>query len=144
MMNYKGYTGVLRVDTEAGVLRGHVVDTRDVITFQGKTIEEATTEFRASVDDYLEFCASLGQSPEKPFSGTFLVRLKSKVHRDLTAVAHSKGVSVNKLVSSELTRLARRNSHEKPMKPEKPMKGVKKLHDVGARAPKRSKDKTQV
>lgn len=65
MMTYKGYTGVLGIDADAGVLRGHVANTRDVITFQGKTIKEAETEFRSSVDDYLDFCASLGQSPEK-------------------------------------------------------------------------------
>ena len=47
MMNHKGYIGVLRVDQEAGVLRGKVVNTRDTITFQGKTVEEAT---RAAVE----------------------------------------------------------------------------------------------
>jgi predicted HicB family RNase H-like nuclease len=33
-----------------------VLDLRDVITFQGKTVEETKKALRESVDDYLEFC----------------------------------------------------------------------------------------
>jgi predicted HicB family RNase H-like nuclease len=67
--NHRGYIGALHADHNAGVLRGKVVNTRDTITFQGKTVAEATQAFRDSVDDYLEFCKSLGEHPEKPFSG---------------------------------------------------------------------------
>ncbi len=53
-MNYQGYLGLARVDTDAGVIRGRVINTRDMITFQGKTVAEAEAAFRDSVDDYLE------------------------------------------------------------------------------------------
>jgi predicted HicB family RNase H-like nuclease len=109
-MTYKGYIGIARVDEDAGVIRGKVVNTRDTITFQGKSYEEAEAAFRDSVDDYLEFCESLGEAPDKPFSGTFLVRVSPEVHRDLTAIAQAQGVSVNKLVRRQLTRLSRRTS----------------------------------
>lgn len=108
MMNYKGYAGILRVDQEAGVLRGRVINTRDTITFQGKTVEEATTAFRESVDDYLEFCGSLGEPPEKPFSGKLLVRIPPAIHRGLSALAQARGTSVNKIVVRQLTKLASR------------------------------------
>ena len=62
MMKYKGYIGVIKIDTDAGVLRGHVTNTRDTITFQGKSVPEAIAEFRVSVDEYLDFCKSLGQA----------------------------------------------------------------------------------
>ena len=107
MMKYKGYIGIVRVDTEARVIRGHVVNTRDTITFQGKTVADAEKAFKASVEDYLAFCKSLGEPPEKPFSGQFVVRLKPELHRDLTAVAQSKGVSVNKMVTGVLSRVAK-------------------------------------
>ena len=67
MMTYKGYTGELEVDVEAGILFGEVVYINDGITFQGKTVEEAGQEFKKSVDCYLEFCQQLGDEPEKPF-----------------------------------------------------------------------------
>jgi predicted HicB family RNase H-like nuclease len=117
MMNHKGYIGVLHVDHDAGVLRGKVVNTRDTITFQGKTVAEATQAFRDSVEDYLEFCRSLGEPPEKPFSGRFVVRIRPDLHRELNAIAQSMGTSLNGLVASQLARLARR-SVKRRMSPE--------------------------
>ena len=107
MMKYKGYVGVARIDTEAGVIRGSVVNTRDVITFQGKTVPEAEQAFRDSVDDYLEFCAERGEEPEKPFSGKFLVRTKPSIHRALAIQAAREGMSLNALVNKKLTKSAR-------------------------------------
>jgi predicted HicB family RNase H-like nuclease len=118
MMNYKGYLGILRVDEEEKILRGRVVNTRDMITFQGGTVEEAAQAFRDSVDDYLQFCAELGRAPEKPFSGTFLVRVKPELHRTLSAIAQARGTSVNQLVNRQLSKLARRSTAQRAL-PEK-------------------------
>jgi len=54
MMTYKGYTATVEFDDEAMVFSGEVVGIRDVITFQGKSVEELETAFRDSVDDYLD------------------------------------------------------------------------------------------
>ena len=56
MMEYKGYTGHVEFDAEAGLFHGEVLDTRDVITFQGTTVEDLQNAFQDSVDDYLDFC----------------------------------------------------------------------------------------
>ena len=64
--SYKGYRGCAEFDEEAGVFHGEVLNTRDVITFEGQSVEELRKAFRESVDDYLEFCATLGEQPEKP------------------------------------------------------------------------------
>src|SRR3954453_4223473 len=94
MTNYKGYLGQFEVDTETSLIRGKVMNTRDLITFHGKTVEEAQQAFRDSVDDYLEFCASLGEAPEKPYSGKILIRLSPKVHQELEILAKVQGKSV--------------------------------------------------
>ncbi|MFN8787475.1 MAG: type II toxin-antitoxin system HicB family antitoxin, partial [Pseudanabaena sp.] len=60
MITYKGYTGKIEVDIESAILHGRILDITDVITFRGKTIEEATQDFKDGVDDYLEFCAERG------------------------------------------------------------------------------------
>jgi len=58
MLEYKGYTAHVELDADAGIFHGEVLDTRDVITFQGKSVDEVQEAFHESVDDYLEFCAS--------------------------------------------------------------------------------------
>ena len=95
MMTYKGYTGVAEIDAEAGVIHGRVIGLRDVVTFEGKTAAETMRAFRESVDDYLDFCAKLGQSPEKPLSGRFNLRLGTDLHRALAVRAETQRISLN-------------------------------------------------
>ena len=108
MTKYKGYIGQFTVDTETGLIRGEVINTRDVITFHGKTVPEAEQAFRDSVDDYIDFCKGLGEEPEKPYSGKLLLRLSPELHQELDILARLKGKSVNKLVAGCLARMARR------------------------------------
>jgi predicted HicB family RNase H-like nuclease len=82
-MTYRGYQAKVELDEEAGVFHGEVIKTRDVITFQGTSVKQLKQAFEDSVDDYLEFCASRGEDPEKPFSGKFLVRVPPEVHRQI-------------------------------------------------------------
>jgi predicted HicB family RNase H-like nuclease len=60
MLTYKGYTGHVEYDDTEGSFHGEALDLRDVITFQGKSVEEIERAFRESVDDYLEFCEQKG------------------------------------------------------------------------------------
>ena len=107
MKPYRGYVGVARADSDAGVIRGRVVNTRDMITFQGKTVAEAEHEFHEAVDDYLEFCAQRGVKPDRPFSGKFPVRTTPRLHRDLVIAADRRGVSWNASIQHALKRAAR-------------------------------------
>lgn len=84
------------------MLHGEVLDTRDVITFQGKTVEEVTKAFRESIDDYLEFCTKRNEKPEKPFSGKFVVRLPSELHHRAYIKAMEQGKSLNQFVVDSL------------------------------------------
>jgi predicted HicB family RNase H-like nuclease len=105
MMKYKGYTGLPEIDEQAGVIFGRVIGLRDVITFQGTSVTEATQAFHDSVDDYLEFCAERGEQPEKPYSGNFVVRVAPELHRALANSAEAQNVSLNHLVEAALARM---------------------------------------
>jgi predicted HicB family RNase H-like nuclease len=102
MMTYKGYEGIVEFDENAGIFTGEVVNTRDVITFQGSSVKELTKAFKDSVDDYLEFCAKRNEAPEKPFSGTFTVRIAPEVHRQIALEARRHGKSLNAYVLDRL------------------------------------------
>ncbi len=95
MMEYKGYTGKLEFDDEAGIFHGEVISTRDVITFQGASVDEIRQAFHDSIDDYLDFCAQLGQTPEKPFTGKLMLRMPPDLHRKAYIAAQQAGKSVN-------------------------------------------------
>ena len=74
-MEYKGYLSRIEFDDEANIFHGEVINIRDVITFQGKSVDELRKAFEDSVEDYLAFCAEREEEPDKPFSGRFTVRL---------------------------------------------------------------------
>ena len=101
-MTYRGYQAIAELDEEAGVFHGEVINTRDVITFQGSSVEELKQAFEDSVDDYLEFCASRGEDAEKQFSGKFLVRVPPEVHRQIMTEARRRGKSLNAYVMEKL------------------------------------------
>jgi len=102
MMEYKGYIGKVEIDDEAGILYGEVINVRDVITFEGSSVEEVQQAFHESVDDYLEFCAARSESPEKPFSGKFVLRLPEELHRKAYIQAKLKDKSLNSWVTEVL------------------------------------------
>ena len=95
MMEYKGYIGKVEIDEEAGVLHGEVINIRDVITYEGRSVSELNQAFHDSVEDYIAFCALRGEDPEKPFSGKFIVRLPIEVHRKAYIKARLSNQSLN-------------------------------------------------
>jgi predicted HicB family RNase H-like nuclease len=67
MLEYDGYVGT--VDADDGAFLGRVVGLRDVITCEGETFAEVERAFRDSIDDYLAFCATRGEQPNRPSQG---------------------------------------------------------------------------
>ena len=102
MLKYKGYSGKVEFDEEAGIFHGEILDTRDVITFQGTTVGEITEAFRDSVDDYLEFCKERGGKPDKPFSGKLMVRMSPLLHHRIYVKAKQAGKSINQWIAETL------------------------------------------
>lgn len=99
MMEYKGYIGKVEIDDDIGILYGEVINVRDVITFEGNSVAEVQQAFRESVDDYLDFCEKRNESPEKPFSGRFLIRLPVELHRKAYIQAKLQDKSLNSWVT---------------------------------------------
>ncbi|MGL5134289.1 MAG: type II toxin-antitoxin system HicB family antitoxin [Planktothrix sp.] len=108
MLTYKGYTAQIEVDAEKAILFGRVLDIKDVITFQGKTVEEARQAFHDSVDDYLDFCEELGEKPDKPFSGKLPFRTTPECHRQIFLAATKAGKSINAWMEEILADAANR------------------------------------
>lgn len=102
MLEYKGYVGHVEFDDSVGVFHGRVINTRDVITFEGHSVDEMNQAFRDSVDDYLEWCSDRGEEPDKPFSGKFTIRLNPELHRKIYAHAQLDNTSVNTWVAETL------------------------------------------
>ena len=102
-MKYKGYRGMIVYDEEDRSFFGRVIGIRDVITFQGKTVDELEQALIDSMDEYFDWCAELGQKPEKPCSGNLRLRMNPELHAGLVLEAASEGISLNSLINKKLT-----------------------------------------
>lgn len=84
-----------------------VLNLRDVVTFEGRTVDELRKAFADSVDDYLEFCRLRNEKPEKPYSGRFMVRVDPDLHKSIAIRAMSSHKSLNSWVQDCLERASR-------------------------------------
>ncbi len=105
-MMYKNYTAKVEIDPNAKVLAGRVLYLRDVIVFEGETVEDAEQQFQVSVDDYLAWCAERGKDPEKPFSGKLPFRTTPEHHRKIALAAARAGKSINAWMDDVVTQAA--------------------------------------
>jgi predicted HicB family RNase H-like nuclease len=101
-MKYLDYEAVVEYDEEARIFHGEVLHIRDVITFQGESVDGLEQAFHDSVDDYLAFCAERGETPEKPYSGKLILRIPPDLHRKVSARAKMEKVSINHLIAEAL------------------------------------------
>jgi predicted HicB family RNase H-like nuclease len=102
MMKYKGYVGKVEYDSDAKLFHGEVIGLKDVITFQGKTVNELEKAFKDSINDYLEWCEERDEEPEKPYSGKLHIRLTPELHAQLAQEANLKGKSLNSFIIEKL------------------------------------------
>lgn len=123
MMEFKGYIGRVEFDDEAGLFHGEVVNTRDLITFQGATVDDLRKAFQESVKDYLAFCRERGEAPEKPYSGRFITRVSPDLHRKISIAASASGKSLNSWVADQLE-----NSVQESPRNRQPAKGRSPSH----------------
>ena len=104
MFTYKGYTGGVKIDPDCDLICGRILDINDVITFEGKTVDEARQDFQESVDDYLDWCKELSEEPAKPFSGKLPYRTNPETHRKIYIAAKLAGKSINSLMDEILSK----------------------------------------
>ena len=93
IVEYKGYQG--EVSYEDGRLRIQVLHVSDFLTVECDSASEIESAFRALIDEYVAECAALSVEPDKPFKGSFNVRMPSTTHRRAAMAATRAGQSLN-------------------------------------------------
>lgn len=61
---YRGYTGTIELSLDDGCYYGKIKNTKDLVNYEAKSAMMLLNEFRKAVDDYLEFCKSVGKEVE--------------------------------------------------------------------------------
>jgi predicted HicB family RNase H-like nuclease len=79
------------------------------LSWLAESQEHALKGIKKVVEEAIKDMKNIGESPPLPlsrrkFSGKFMVRIPSEIHRKLAIEAEEEGISLNRLVSAKLSR----------------------------------------
>ena len=101
-LEYKGYIGSIEFSAEDTVFFGKVLGIRSLISYEGETAKSLLCDFKNAIDDYLEMCGAEGIEPEKPYKGSFNVRISPNLHRQAALIAASTQMTLNSFVEKSI------------------------------------------
>jgi predicted HicB family RNase H-like nuclease len=97
-LEYKGYRGNVEYSAEDKCFFGKLLGINALVTYEGQSVKEIETEFKASVNEYLALCKRRDIAPEKEYSGRFGVRIKPELHKRIALESESEHRTMNSLV----------------------------------------------
>lgn len=62
-LSYKGYIGKVEYDSEDDLYYGEIANIKDNFPFLTRKADKVETEFRETVDCYIDFCKEIGKTP---------------------------------------------------------------------------------
>ena len=101
-MEYKGYTGSVEFSEPDSCFCGQVLFIRDLVSYEGQNATELLNDFHEAVDDYLLFCKEEGIEPDKPYKGSFNVRISPELHGKAAVYAINNNISLNSFVEQAI------------------------------------------
>jgi len=104
MLEYKGYNGTVEYSDADKILYGKVLGVKGYMSYIGDSLESLRKDFEEMIDDYLDECAEDGVEPQKPYKGSFNVRISPELHRTIALYSASRGQTLNSIVEEALQR----------------------------------------
>ena len=109
-MKYRGYIARIEFDDRDDIFIGRVIGARDAICFHADNVADLKREFQVSIDDYLNYCAEKGTTPDKPASGKLMLRISPEVHAASLVAAQAAGESLNQWAARVLSKASAQNA----------------------------------
>lgn len=102
LMTVGEYHAKIEFDEDLDLFRGEILGLNGGADFYGKNPKELRTEFKKSLDVFLEVCKEKGIEPRKQFSGKFNLRISPELHERLAIAAQAEGKSINAVAQEAL------------------------------------------
>jgi predicted HicB family RNase H-like nuclease len=99
LMKYRDYFGSVHYNDDDRIFHGKVEFIRALVSYEGTDVESLRRAFGEAVDDYLELCHKQKTEPEKPFKGSFNVRVGPRLHQEIALNALNEGMSLNQYIT---------------------------------------------
>ena len=104
VLEYKGYCGSVEYSAADDVLFGKVLGISGLISYEGNSIQSLKEDFETAIDDYLKTCFENNEEPQKPYKGSFNVRISPELHKTLALYSISHDQTLNSTVEEAIRR----------------------------------------
>ena len=101
-MHVEGFNAKIEYDEELDLFRGEILGLNGSADFYGKNPKELRTEFKKSLQVFLDVCKEKGIDPKRNFSGKFNLRISPELHEQLALAAQAEGKSINMVAQEAL------------------------------------------
>jgi predicted HicB family RNase H-like nuclease len=98
VLRFKDFIGSVHFSADDDCFFGKIEGIDDLVSFEGRDVDELKRSFREAVEDYVELCRMAGKSLQKSCQGSFNVRVPSELHRKAAHKSALLGISLNQLV----------------------------------------------
>jgi len=102
IIKYKGFIGTVHFASEDRVFYGKVEGVKDLITFEGSTVNDLEEGFRYMVNEHIKDCTRKNIPLEKSYKGNLNIRLSPELHKKAAHNAAMRGVSLNQYINDAL------------------------------------------
>ena len=102
IMTVDGYHAKIEFDEELDLFRGEILGLNGGADFYGQNPTELRSEFKKSLQVFLEVCQEKGIEPKKHFSGKFNLRISPDLHEQIAIRAQAEGKSINTVAQEAL------------------------------------------
>ena len=99
---YKDFIGSVHFSADDKVFHGKIEGITDLVTFEGKSVDELEKTFHEAVNDYITLCKEAGKEPLKSCRGSLNVRIPSELHIKAMKHAVKLGIPLNQLVQKAI------------------------------------------
>lgn len=92
MLTYQDFIGSVHFNAEDKVFYGKIEGVDDLVTFEGKTVDEIVEAFHEAVEDYIVLCKETGKQLLKSYKGSLSIRIPPELHREVAERSLLRGV----------------------------------------------------
>lgn len=98
LLEYQGYQGSVEFSSDDKILFGKILFIDSLIMYHGESVNKLEQAFHTAINEYLAHCAKNNKEPNKPYSGSFNVRIGSELHKTAVQRAYQEGQTLNEFV----------------------------------------------
>lgn len=98
LIEYRDYYGSVHFDANDLIFYGKIEFIRALVSYEATNAAELKQAFEEAVDDYVETCQRNNIEPEKSFKGSFNIRVKPELHRNLAIAANNRDIKLNSFI----------------------------------------------